>query len=422
MMPRLSGPSRPPASGGKPRRLVILLHGLGADGNDLIGLAPYWARLLPDAEFLSPNAPFPCDMAPYGYQWFSSQDRSPAAVLARGAGGRADPRRLYRRGTGRSAGSTSSDLALVGFSQGTMMSLFVGLRRAEPVAGIVGFSGRLLAPELLASELRSRPPHPAGSRHRRPARSVQLARRGGDRAQRRRRAGRDADLGRHRPFDRRRRAAARRPVSQERAQRDDALTTPSPERSGSRTPRILGESHSAAPSTRPSTLPSRSIRKLVGRPRTSKACPTSLFGSSIDLDRFEPELGDERLDGLAAAAVLGYREHGDPLAEPRLQPLERGHLAQARLAPGGPEIDEDELAAQLARAQRSGRSDRQARLAGAGSGGEEGMNSPSLVRSGMSASPSSAAPRAGATSRKIKAAATVHFIVPSSRGAGKRGR
>src|SRR5260370_36442961 len=75
----VSGPSRQPASGGKPRRLVILLHGLGADGNDLIGLAPYWAPLLPDAEFLSPNAPFRCDMAPYGYQWFSSQNRTPAA-------------------------------------------------------------------------------------------------------------------------------------------------------------------------------------------------------------------------------------------------------------------------------------------------------------------------------------------------------
>src|ERR1700729_1090321 len=82
MMPALSGPSPPPGSGGRPSRLVILLHGLGADGNDLIGLAPYWARLLPTAEFVSPNAPFPCDMAPYGYQWFSSQDRSPAAVLA----------------------------------------------------------------------------------------------------------------------------------------------------------------------------------------------------------------------------------------------------------------------------------------------------------------------------------------------------
>ena len=157
MMPRLSGPSRPPASGGKPRRLVILLHGLGADGNDLIGLAPYWARLLPDAEFLSPNAPFPCDMAPYGYQWFSSQDRSPEAVLGgvRAAAPILDAfidEALEQRGLG------SRELALVGFSQGTMMSLFVGLRRAEPVAGIVGFSGRLLAPELLASELRSRPP------------------------------------------------------------------------------------------------------------------------------------------------------------------------------------------------------------------------------------------------------------------------
>jgi phospholipase/carboxylesterase len=157
MMPRLSGPSRPPASGGKPRRLVILLHGLGADGNDLIGLAPYWARLLPDAEYLSPNAPFPCDMAPYGYQWFSSQDRSPDAVLGgvRAAAPILDAfidEALEQRGLG------SGELALVGFSQGTMMSLFVGLRRAEPVAGIVGFSGRLLAPELLASELRSRPP------------------------------------------------------------------------------------------------------------------------------------------------------------------------------------------------------------------------------------------------------------------------
>ena len=157
MLARLSGPSRRPAAGGKPLQLVILLHGLGADGNDLIGLAPYWARLLPTAEFLSPNAPFPCDMAPYGYQWFSSQDRSPEAVLGgvRAAAPILDAfidEGLAQRGL------TDSDLALVGFSQGTMMSLFVGLRRPWPVAGILGFSGRLLAPELLGSELRSRPP------------------------------------------------------------------------------------------------------------------------------------------------------------------------------------------------------------------------------------------------------------------------
>jgi phospholipase/carboxylesterase len=153
----LKGPSRPPAAGGKPRRLVVLLHGLGADGNDLIGLAPYWAPLLPEAEFVSPNAPFPCDAAPYGYQWFSAQDRSLAAVLAgvRAAAPILDAfldEALVTRGLG------DGDLALVGFSQGTMMALYVGLRRARAAAGILGYSGRLLAPELLAGELCARPP------------------------------------------------------------------------------------------------------------------------------------------------------------------------------------------------------------------------------------------------------------------------
>ncbi len=149
MLMALSGPSRPPVAGGKPRRLVILVHGLGADGNDLIGLQQYWGSLVPEAEFVSPNAPFPCDMAPYGYQWFSVQDRSPAAVLG---GVRAAASLLQKRGL------EESDAALVGFSQGTMMALFVGLRRAKPLAGILGYSGRLIAPDLLSSELRSRPP------------------------------------------------------------------------------------------------------------------------------------------------------------------------------------------------------------------------------------------------------------------------
>jgi phospholipase/carboxylesterase len=157
MLSHLSGPSRPPAGGGRPRRLVILLHGLGADGNDLIGLAPHWARLVPDTEFLSPNAPFPCDMAPYGYQWFSSQDRSREAVLG-GVRAAAPILDSFLDDVLAERGLSESDLALVGFSQGTMMSLFVGLRRDKPVAGIVGFSGRLLAPDLLAEELRSRPP------------------------------------------------------------------------------------------------------------------------------------------------------------------------------------------------------------------------------------------------------------------------
>jgi phospholipase/carboxylesterase len=96
-------------------------------------------------------------MAPYGYQWFSSQDRSPEAVLG-GVRAAAPILDAFIDEALEERGLDSSELALVGFSQGTMMSLFVGLRRVEPVAGIVGFSGRLLAPELLASELRSRPP------------------------------------------------------------------------------------------------------------------------------------------------------------------------------------------------------------------------------------------------------------------------
>ena len=80
-MMQLSGPSIEPKSGAADS-LVIFLHGVGADGNDLIGLQQYWGRLVPEAEFVSPNAPFPCDMAPYGYQWFSVQDRSPPTVLA----------------------------------------------------------------------------------------------------------------------------------------------------------------------------------------------------------------------------------------------------------------------------------------------------------------------------------------------------
>jgi phospholipase/carboxylesterase len=157
MLMALSGPSRPPVSGGKPRRLVILLHGLGADGNDLIGLQQYWGRLVPEAEFVSPNAPFPCDMAPWGYQWFSVQDRSPPAVLAgvRAAAPSIDAfidDELAKRGL------EEGDAALVGFSQGTMMALYVGLRRERQLAGILGYSGRLIAPDLLVSELRSRPP------------------------------------------------------------------------------------------------------------------------------------------------------------------------------------------------------------------------------------------------------------------------
>jgi phospholipase/carboxylesterase len=157
MLSTLGGPIRKPASGGAPRQLVILLHGLGADGNDLIGLAPYWAPLLPDAEFVAPNAPFPCDMAPFGRQWFTLQDRSPLSILA-GVRAAAPILDSFVDEALKARNLDESRLALVGFSQGTMMSLYVGLRRAKALAGIVGFSGALIGAELLAQEIRSRPP------------------------------------------------------------------------------------------------------------------------------------------------------------------------------------------------------------------------------------------------------------------------
>jgi phospholipase/carboxylesterase len=156
-MMELSGPSHPPASGGKPKQLVVLLHGYGSNGDDLIGLAPFFAQALPEAEFLSPNAPFPCEIAPFGFQWFGLEDRTPEMMLGgvRVAAQILEPfldAELAKRGL------TDRDLALVGFSQGTMMSLHVGPRRPNRIGGILGFSGSLIAPQLLVDEIRSRPP------------------------------------------------------------------------------------------------------------------------------------------------------------------------------------------------------------------------------------------------------------------------
>ncbi len=159
----LDGPRFGPAQGadGQPKELVILLHGLGADGNDLISLAPLFARVLPEAAFVSPNAPYPCDMAPpgapKGRQWFSFQDRDPAAVLTgvRAAAGHLD---AFIDAELEGAGLPDERLVLIGFSQGTMMALHTAIRRARQCAAVIGYSGALVGPELLGEEARSRPP------------------------------------------------------------------------------------------------------------------------------------------------------------------------------------------------------------------------------------------------------------------------
>jgi phospholipase/carboxylesterase len=153
----LGGPRFEPAAGGKPQSLVLLLHGLGADGNDLISLAPYWAKALPNTAFVSPHAPFPCDMAPYGRQWFSLQDRTQAMILA-GVKAAAPILDAFIDAELNKHGLTADKLALAGFSQGTMMSLYVAPRREKAIAGVVGYSGALVGADLLVAEVKSKPP------------------------------------------------------------------------------------------------------------------------------------------------------------------------------------------------------------------------------------------------------------------------
>jgi phospholipase/carboxylesterase len=157
----LDGPRFGPAGGGRPKQLVILLHGWGADGNDLIGLAPALAPNLPEAEFLSPDGPFPCD-AGFGRQWFSLGDRDPAGdmsdpVMTARLAAVAPMIDAYVDDALDQRGVPPEKLALVGFSQGTMAALYVGLRRQRAPAGILGFSGHLVAGAALAEEARSRP-------------------------------------------------------------------------------------------------------------------------------------------------------------------------------------------------------------------------------------------------------------------------
>lgn len=154
---RLDGPRVEPADGQPPRALVVMLHGLGADGNDLISIAPLWAPHLPFAAFVAPDAPEPCDMAPFGRQWFSLQDRDPQAMLA-GVRTAAPILNAFLDAELEHLGIGADRLALVGFSQGTMTALYTSPRRPEPVAGIVGYSGALLTGPDFTTEAISKPP------------------------------------------------------------------------------------------------------------------------------------------------------------------------------------------------------------------------------------------------------------------------
>jgi phospholipase/carboxylesterase len=150
----LSGPTRAPAAGGKPRQLIVLCHGAGARGDQLMNFAGNVGKALPHALFIAPNGPVEADVG-MGRQWFPLHDRRPAALAA---GARQTGIALNAFIDAALEEHKIQDYALAGFSQGAMMVLQIGPRRAVAPRGIVALSGALLDPFTLPAELRNRAP------------------------------------------------------------------------------------------------------------------------------------------------------------------------------------------------------------------------------------------------------------------------
>lgn len=159
-MTRVLESGRRDAVSGEAKSVVVFLHGYGADGADLLGLADPLAEHLPDTVFVAPNAPEICATNPGGYQWFpipwidgSSEEAAEISMQAS-----VGDLNAYLDAILVDEDMLPEQMVLLGFSQGTMMSLHVAPRREDPVAGVIGFSGRLLQPELLADATVSKPP------------------------------------------------------------------------------------------------------------------------------------------------------------------------------------------------------------------------------------------------------------------------
>ncbi len=158
-MTKLSGPMLAPASGQAPTQAIVLLHGYGSDGNDLIGLAPHWQPILPHALFVSPNAPEVCRQSAFGFQWFDISfdgDR-----LAKRQIGVVQARPVlveFLADLWTQTGIVPEQTVLAGFSQGAMMALHVGLSLPQKLMGIIAFSGAFLPPQGFGSDAFAKPP------------------------------------------------------------------------------------------------------------------------------------------------------------------------------------------------------------------------------------------------------------------------
>ena len=137
--------------------IVILLHGYGADGENLISLAAELSKAFPDTHFFSPNGILPFENAPFGYQWFGLNDRSEQSML-KGLNNAAPYINQFIDYQLQKFNLSDENLALIGFSQGAMLALHTALRRTKKIGAVISFAGMLVAPQLLQTELKSKPP------------------------------------------------------------------------------------------------------------------------------------------------------------------------------------------------------------------------------------------------------------------------
>ena len=159
-MTRVLNSQRKEAVSGETRSVVVFLHGYGANGADLLGLADPLGEHLPDTLFVAPDAPEDCAGAPMGFQWFPIPwiDGSSEEEAERGMTSAIADLNAFLDALMVDEDVLPEQVVLFGFSQGTMMALYVAPRREDEVAGVVGFSGRLLAPEDLVDDVVVRPP------------------------------------------------------------------------------------------------------------------------------------------------------------------------------------------------------------------------------------------------------------------------
>ena len=145
-----------PLSKNKPRQAIILCHGYGGDGKDISALAINWQRFLPDAIFLCPNAPEICDVNPQGYQWFDHASEKEEIILEKSLVAE-EKLSIFLDQVFNNFKIEANNLALVGFSQGCMISIQVGLKKKEQINCIVGYSGKVINKKHLSGNIKSKP-------------------------------------------------------------------------------------------------------------------------------------------------------------------------------------------------------------------------------------------------------------------------